>query len=157
MGRVPSRGSDQFVVRFPPGMRELVREAAEGSGRSMNAEILARLDQTFSAWPVVTVHPAIVERAQRYPDDVRRGFEVALTAQAERMAEQYFPSELASLAELVRAFDAFSITVPDDKRAKIREALQALTNAAIMALPREKQNELAETFQAMSRAEKPND
>lgn len=37
------RGSDQFVVRFPNGMREAIREAAEKNGRSMNAEIVQRL------------------------------------------------------------------------------------------------------------------
>lgn len=41
------RGSDQFVVRFPDGMRDEIRRAAEASGRSMNAEIIARLEDSF--------------------------------------------------------------------------------------------------------------
>jgi hypothetical protein len=41
------RGSDQFMVRMPPGMRSALADAAEGSGRSMNAEIVARLDASF--------------------------------------------------------------------------------------------------------------
>lgn len=45
MARVPSRGTDQFVLRFPEGMRERLREAAERTGRSMNAEILTRLEE----------------------------------------------------------------------------------------------------------------
>ncbi len=43
----PSRVADQFVVRFPDGMRDRIREAADANGRSMNAEIVARLQTSF--------------------------------------------------------------------------------------------------------------
>jgi Arc-like DNA binding dprotein len=44
------RGSDQFMVRMPPGMRSALSEEAERSGRSMNAEIVARLDASFEGF-----------------------------------------------------------------------------------------------------------
>lgn len=47
----PSRTADQFVVRFPEGMRDKIAEAAKANGRSMNAEILARLQFTFGYVP----------------------------------------------------------------------------------------------------------
>jgi hypothetical protein len=37
------RGSDQFQLRLPDGMRNLIAELAERHGRSMNAEIVAAL------------------------------------------------------------------------------------------------------------------
>lgn len=43
----PSRTADQFVVRLPDGMRERIAETAKTNGRSMNAEIVARLDGSF--------------------------------------------------------------------------------------------------------------
>lgn len=43
----PSETADRFIVRFPGGMRDRIREAAEKSGRSMNAEIIHRLGMTF--------------------------------------------------------------------------------------------------------------
>lgn len=43
----PSRVAEQFVVRFPDGMRDRIAEAAKASGRSMNAEIVSRLQSTF--------------------------------------------------------------------------------------------------------------
>lgn len=43
----PSRLAEQFVVRFPDGMRDRLKEAAHANGRSMNAEIIARLQKTF--------------------------------------------------------------------------------------------------------------
>lgn len=45
----PSRTAEQFVVRFPDGMRDRLKDAAAENGRSMNAEIVARLQNTFEA------------------------------------------------------------------------------------------------------------
>ncbi|SEQ21000.1 Arc-like DNA binding domain-containing protein [Giesbergeria anulus] len=35
------------MLRFPEGMRAQIKAAAEENGRTMNAEIVARLEQTF--------------------------------------------------------------------------------------------------------------
>jgi len=45
--RKPGRGSDQFPLRLPDGMRERIKVAAEANGRSMNAEIIARIEATL--------------------------------------------------------------------------------------------------------------
>lgn len=54
------RGSDQFVVRFPDGMHDHIRAAAEANGRSMNAEIIYRLQTTLEMddyEPKANAHP----------------------------------------------------------------------------------------------------
>ncbi len=38
------RGSDQVKLRLPDGMRDKLKEAAKVNGRSLNAEIIARLE-----------------------------------------------------------------------------------------------------------------
>lgn len=48
MAIVPSRGQNQFVVRFPDGMRERIAAAAAKAGRSMNSEIIHRLESSFT-------------------------------------------------------------------------------------------------------------
>lgn len=48
-GRIPSRGSDQFVVRFPDGMRDSIKERADRNRRSMNSEILEILEAALGA------------------------------------------------------------------------------------------------------------
>lgn len=50
------RGSDQFIVRFPPGMRDTIAAAAEGNGRSMNAEIVARLEFSLEGREMLSEH-----------------------------------------------------------------------------------------------------
>lgn len=47
----PGRGSDQFPLRLPPGMRDQIKRAADESGRSMNSEILEVLREAFPEEP----------------------------------------------------------------------------------------------------------
>ncbi|MGV8831703.1 MAG: Arc family DNA-binding protein [Devosia sp.] len=43
----PSRKLDQYIVRFPDGMRDRLKTAAASANRSLNAEIVDRLEQSF--------------------------------------------------------------------------------------------------------------
>lgn len=43
----PNRDSDKFMLRFPDDMRERIADAAAKNGRSMNSEIIARLQASF--------------------------------------------------------------------------------------------------------------
>ena len=45
----PSDLADRFLVRFPPGMREHIARAARLHGRSMNQEIIHRLEATMAS------------------------------------------------------------------------------------------------------------
>jgi hypothetical protein len=40
---------DKFVVRLPDGMRDRIALAAKENGRSMNAEIITRLELSFDS------------------------------------------------------------------------------------------------------------
>ncbi|MNZ88220.1 Arc-like DNA binding domain protein [compost metagenome] len=44
-----SRSADKFVVRLPEGMRSRIAEVARHYHRSMNSEIIARLEKTLAA------------------------------------------------------------------------------------------------------------
>jgi plasmid stability protein len=48
MGRPPSQMQDKFIIRFPDGMRERIKVAADANGRTMTAEIVWRLEQSLS-------------------------------------------------------------------------------------------------------------
>lgn len=43
-----SRTADKFVVRLPDGMRETIAEVAKDHHRSMNSEIIARLERSLA-------------------------------------------------------------------------------------------------------------
>ncbi|NHZ36562.1 Arc family DNA-binding protein [Massilia rubra] len=42
------RDSDKYIVRFPDGMRDQIAELAKANNRSMNAEIVARLQESIT-------------------------------------------------------------------------------------------------------------
>lgn len=45
----PSKQLDQFVLRLPQGMRDRIKILADSNGRSMNAEIVARLEKSIES------------------------------------------------------------------------------------------------------------
>lgn len=45
----PSRKLDQYIVRFPDGMRDRLKELAAHNNRSLNAEIVARLERSLES------------------------------------------------------------------------------------------------------------
>lgn len=47
-----SRDITPFALRMPPELRAQIEEAAAEKGRSLNAEILARLSSSFSEKPI---------------------------------------------------------------------------------------------------------
>ncbi|EBM0567307.1 Arc family DNA-binding protein [Salmonella enterica] len=47
MSKYPSQEMDRFNVRLPEGMRDVIAEKAKENGRSMNAEIVARLQESL--------------------------------------------------------------------------------------------------------------
>ncbi|WP_159672380.1 Arc family DNA-binding protein [Andreprevotia sp. IGB-42] len=49
-----SREDPQYKLRVPPELREQIEHAAKINGRSMNAEVVARLQSTFNAGVVST-------------------------------------------------------------------------------------------------------
>lgn len=67
------QSADKYIVRFPAGMRDRIAEAAKANNRSMNAEIVSRLEASFehppgsaeTAAPEVTQELARLLRQQR--------------------------------------------------------------------------------------------
>lgn len=47
--RAPSQKLDQYMVRFPDGLRDRIKNVAAANNRSMNAEIVATLEEQYPA------------------------------------------------------------------------------------------------------------
>ena len=71
------------MVRFPDGMRDAIKRAAEANGRSMNAEIVHRLEVSLYALP----HEAYVQDDFRVQELIKSVADAAArTAVTEVMA-----------------------------------------------------------------------
>lgn len=82
-----SRGSEQAMIRLPDGMRDRLKDEAVKNGRSMNAEIVARLEGSFDVEPsqpdFVEAH-RIIENLLLSLDAVRNGNDAQFIESSER-------------------------------------------------------------------------
>jgi len=79
----PSQLADRINIRVPDGLRERLKEAGALSGRSMNSEIVARLEQSFDA--PRTLDPAI---ARVLEDHINREVAERLVAIARKIGDE---------------------------------------------------------------------
>lgn len=49
----PGRGSEQFVLRMPDGLRTKIARLAKANGRSMNAELVDRIEKSMTDTTIV--------------------------------------------------------------------------------------------------------
>lgn len=56
---------DQFQVRLPEGMRDRIKADADANGRSMNAEVVARLEKPAEVIGMETVMDGLYAIARR--------------------------------------------------------------------------------------------
>jgi hypothetical protein len=85
MTEAQRKKQDQFIVRLPDGMRDRIKSAADKNGRSMNAEIVATLEEAYP-------QTSLVERLMAHQQALFRSWE-----------EEADPSKRAALAEEILA------------------------------------------------------
>lgn len=64
-----SRDLNKFLVRMPEGMRGRIAEAAKANNRSMNAEIIARLEGSFDEGSLAEKLKDVERRLDRLEND----------------------------------------------------------------------------------------
>lgn len=57
-----NRDSDRYIIRMPDGMRDRLKAAAAANNRSLNAEIVARLERTLAETPFPSFQEEVMER-----------------------------------------------------------------------------------------------
>lgn len=126
--RVPSRGSDQFNLRLPDGMRDAIKEAADVSGRSMNGEMIHRLQQSLELHSITGLYLDLPEALEREIslDALGRNMEmderaIQVLSDAYRAAPRAFAQQLDKLEdEIVRNADLTDL-VSDLKKSLERD------------------------------------
>ena len=102
----PSQVADQFVLRLPDGLRDQIKADAKANGRSMNAEIVARLEgsaKTLRDEIAIAALPAIIaatSAGQHHPQ-MREGDVViasAIARDAYGMADAFMAARNGSAA-----------------------------------------------------------
>lgn len=124
-----SRHADKYIIRFPEGMRDRIAAAAKANGRSMNSELIARLEASFEQAESDLLKETLIAELQTN-SAVQR-------AQIERLIQQCGVMGLGAkmFFELLEAG-----TPPDDARVqgevdRILDEADAAIEAASVALP----------------------
>lgn len=97
----PSRELDKVVVRLPDGMRDALKRAAEKSGRSMNSEIVERLQASiaYEGIDISSLNNALAEK-EKYIENI-------LTAITREIEFSKYKDEL--IAEKDRKINSLSV------------------------------------------------
>ena len=96
-GEYPSDKQDQNMVRFPDGMRDQLKLAAETNKRSMNAEIVARLELSL-ALPPMDLPADLIERMRRTDPQLRQGRGRLLAQEIADMFPAPLPRRVVSIS-----------------------------------------------------------
>jgi uncharacterized membrane protein YccC len=70
MPKPPSQIADKYIVRLPDGMRDRIAEAAKANNRSMNAEIVARLEASFGT-PLSAASPDVLQHLLTLAEEIQ--------------------------------------------------------------------------------------
>lgn len=87
-----SRTADKFVVRLPKGMRQLIADVAKNYHRSMNSEIVSRLENSLRVEPYLLTADG--------EEDTAAGFSDAESVNVEINKQEY------AIIERIRQLDA---------------------------------------------------
>lgn len=110
----PSQSADKYIVRFPDGMRDRIAEAAKTNNRSMNAEIIARLQSSF------TEPSAGIQFSRASPSDDSDTFFELIRAQRKTIDTQE-TAILALQSYLVEVINSLPKKLQSDERVKVAE------------------------------------
>jgi hypothetical protein len=118
---------DQYQLRFPPGMRDRLKAAADHRGRSMNAEIIDRLDQSFKGWPKVSWSDELFERLKQAGSERRLELEKEISNFAKDLVERELPSAHILHSTLSGTFYRLLKAVPETQKQSLRDAFMDLS------------------------------
>lgn len=61
---IGTRDDNKFMLRMPDGLRESIKDAAHQNNRSINSEIISRLEASLAA--PASLHPALAEMLDQH-------------------------------------------------------------------------------------------
>lgn len=96
---------DKYVLRFPDGMRDRLKDEAAKNGRSLNAEIIQRLSESLTAVKRVTdfSKSSLIEGARiPLPPDLAEAIQKAAEKQRRSLADQAISTLDAAYMHLKR-------------------------------------------------------
>jgi len=124
---------DQYQLRFPPGLRDRLKKAADKRGRSMNAEIINRLENSFKGWPRPVLSDVLFERVRNAPAHKRDELEKEIDAMVTQAVERALPPSTAIYQDLSEVFGRLVERAPEEERGALRAEFHDLWKKMLTA------------------------
>lgn len=128
-----SRDLDKVIARLPDGMRDKLKASAAANKRSLNAEIVERLERSFPTWPHIAVPTWIMERVNAASPEQRMGAEAQINTLVEDFLEQQFPDPFGDANGVMDQFSALVRRAPERLRPKFRQEMEKLVQSILDA------------------------
>jgi hypothetical protein len=126
MDQMSENDEVRITLRLPEGLRDRLRRGSLNSGRSMNNEVVDRLEQSFRTWPRVSIPAELYERVRRAPQYRRAEIEQDISKAAAQVVERALPTSGALHRDLLGLFHQLLRKVPDEKREDLDARFKAL-------------------------------
>lgn len=155
MSKKPMANIPPFGLRMQPDLKAKIEAASEASGRSMNAEIVARLENSFSSWPNVTLPPDLARRGLNASYDQRVSFINKLNAAAVELARHEFPFGSTNATAIIQYYQRILDNLDDAKREFYEDKLGQLLGELMKDLPEEVAREELKEFEVVEIFDEP--
>lgn len=126
MPKRPVQSEDKYVLRLPDGMRDRLKAAAEANNRTMNSEIIDRLDWSFDSWPRIALSHELKQRALNSSKDTRIDYERQLSSYANDLADVRFPSLNPDVSEILNKLSEFIVHMPTERHGELVEKIKEI-------------------------------
>lgn len=113
------------MLRLPDGMREALKEIAAANERSLNAEIVERLNGSLQ-WPLITISPAMHEMVMDMPVGIITELERRLNELVETEVSNAVLNHQLSQKNLLSRFDEFINYAPVEEQPRLRDEIREL-------------------------------
>lgn len=118
---------DQYQLRFPPGMRDRLKAASDRKGRSMNAEIIDRLDRSLRVWPNVALPDNLFELVRQARTEQREKIEKEINLAAIEAVKRHLPTASMLQSDLTTAFYRAIESLPREEWQRLSESFKELS------------------------------
>ncbi|WP_370194861.1 MULTISPECIES: Arc family DNA-binding protein [Aurantimonas] len=124
------RGADQVSLRLPEGMRDSLKRIADLNARSMNAEIIDRLEKSLTRWFYIDLPQDLFDKIGRLPAPLLNELEETVTAYAINRVEDTLERHDYSRMNMLHDFNKLLKDLPDSQRAKLEAEFARLLKRA---------------------------
>lgn len=127
-----------FRLRIPEDLKARIEASATLNKRSMTAEIIARLEQSFDGWPSIALPESLASMAQSLPQGAVSMLEMDLNDLARKLIRERINEHLLSRAAILDVFRETLKDQPEKEHEKLLAQLeQTLTRVGLGQLNQE--------------------